>query len=114
MSLTERTSQQLIAHGVRGTTKDVTPNQARQISDPLERQRVALEQIEAARETWKAQARDWSLVRVEAVLELKRGRTWAQVAELLGVSEPTAWNIAHPERGGSRASPRHTQGGAQA
>jgi hypothetical protein len=44
---------------------------------------------------WKAQARDWSLVRVEAVPELKRGRTWAQVAELLGVSEPTAWNIAH-------------------
>jgi hypothetical protein len=92
----------------------VTPNQARQISDPLERQRVALEQIEAARETWKAQARDWSRVRVEAVLELKRGRTWAQVAELLGVSEPTAWNIGHPERGGSQASPGHRQGGAQA
>ena len=44
----------------------MTPNQARQISDPLERQRVALGQIEAARETWKAQARDWSLVRAEA------------------------------------------------
>jgi hypothetical protein len=92
----------------------VTPNQARQISDPLERQRVALEQIEAARETWKAQARDWSLVRAEAVLELKRGRTWARVAELLGVSEPTAWNIAHLEREGSQASARHRQGGAQA
>jgi hypothetical protein len=92
----------------------MTPNQARQISDPLERQRVALGQIEAARETWKAQARDWLLVRAEAVLELKRGRTWAQVAELLGVSEPTAWNIAHPERGGSPASPRRRQGGAQA
>jgi hypothetical protein len=104
----------LIAHGVRGTAHGVTPNQARQISDPLERQRVALEQIEAARETWKAQARDWSLVRAEAVLKLKRGRTWAQVAELLGVSEPTAWTIAHPERGGSQASPRHRLGGAQA
>jgi hypothetical protein len=48
------------------------------------------------------------------MLELKRGRTWAQVAQLLGVSEPTAWNIAHPERGGSPASPRRRQGGAQA
>jgi hypothetical protein len=63
---------------------------------------------------WKAQARHWSLVRAEAVPELKRNRTWAQVAELLGASEPTAWNIAHPERGGSQASPRHRQGGAQA
>ena len=62
----------------------MTPNQAREISDPLERQRVALGQIEAARETWKAQARDWSLVRAEAVLELKRGRTWAQVARVRG------------------------------
>jgi Homeodomain-like domain len=58
--------------------------------------------------------RDWSLVRAEAVLELKRGRTWAQVAQLLGVSEPTAWSIAHPDGGGSQASPRHRQGGAQA
>jgi hypothetical protein len=91
----------------------MTPNQARQISDPLQRQQVALGQIEAAWETWKAQARDWSLVRAEAVLELKRVRTWAQVAQLLGVSEPTAWNIAHPERGGSQAGPRHRQGGAQ-
>jgi len=82
----------------------MTPNQARKISDPLERQRVALGQIEAARETWKAQARDWSLVRAEAVLELKRGRTWAQVAELLGVSEPTAWSIAHPAGAGQPGS----------
>jgi hypothetical protein len=59
-------------------------------------------------------ARDWSLVRAEAVLELKRERTWAHVAELLGVSEPTAWSIAHPKRGGSQASPRHRQGGVQA
>jgi hypothetical protein len=29
----------------------MTPNQARQISDPLERQRVAVRRIEAARET---------------------------------------------------------------
>jgi Homeodomain-like domain len=92
----------------------MTPNQARQISHPLERQRVALGQIESARETWKAQARDWWLVRAEAVLELRWGRTWAQVAELLGVSEPTAWNIAHPRWGGSQASPRHRRGGARA
>jgi hypothetical protein len=28
---------------------------------------------------------------------LKQGRTWAQVAEILGVKEPTAWNLAHPK-----------------
>jgi len=67
------------------------------IADPLERQRVALRQIEAAREQWKTEARYWSRKRAEAVLELKQGRTWAEVAELLGVSEPTAWNIAHPK-----------------
>jgi hypothetical protein len=69
----------------------------RAIPDPLERQRIALEQIEVAREDWRRLARAWSGVRAQAVLELKQGRTWAQVAELLGVSEPTAWNIAHPK-----------------
>ena len=59
----------------------------------LQRQRVALAQIEASRQAM----RHWSRVRAEAVQELKQGRTWAQVAELLGVSEPTAWNIAHPK-----------------
>jgi predicted aconitase len=53
----------------RAAAGTMTPNQARQISDPLERQQVALGQIEAARETLKAQARDWSLVRAEAVLD---------------------------------------------
>jgi hypothetical protein len=75
----------------------MTPDQTRQIRDPLERQRVALAELEAAREEWKRQAGRWSAVRAEAVMELKAGRTWAEVAELLGVSEPTAWNIAHPK-----------------
>jgi hypothetical protein len=66
-------------------------------ADPLERQRVALRQIEVARDQWKAEARYWSRKRAEAVLELKQGRTWTEVAELLEVSEPTAWNIAHPK-----------------
>ena len=73
----------------------MTPDQTRRIADPLERQRVALASLEAAREEWKRQAARWSAVRAEAVAELKQGRTWAQVAELLGVSEATAWNIAH-------------------
>jgi Homeodomain-like domain len=65
-------------------------------ADPLERQRVALVYLEDAREEWKRQAKHWAGVRAEAVQELKQGRTWAQVAELLGVSEATAWNVAHP------------------
>jgi hypothetical protein len=32
----------------------------------------------------------------------------------LAPSPVRAWNIAHPERGGSQVSPRHGQGGAQA
>ena len=67
------------------------------IADPLERQRVALASLEDAREEWKRQAKHWAAVRATAVQELKQGRTWAEVAELLGVSEPTAWNIAHPK-----------------
>lgn len=74
----------------------MTPDPAA-IADPLERQRVALVYLEDARDEWKRQARRWSLVRAHAVQELKAGRTWAQVAELLGVSEATAWNIAHPK-----------------
>ena len=66
-------------------------------ADLLERQRVALVNLEDAREDWKRQARHWSRVRARAVQELKTGRTWAQVADLLGVSEATAWNIAHPK-----------------
>jgi Homeodomain-like domain len=69
----------------------------RTIVDPLERQRVALVYLEDAREEWKRQAKHWAGVRAHAVQELKQGRTWAQVAELLGVSEATAWNIAHPK-----------------
>ena len=65
-------------------------------SDPLVRQAVALMYLEDARDEWKRQARHWSRVRAEAVRELKAGRTWAEVAELLGVSEATAWNVAHP------------------
>lgn len=75
----------------------MTPDQTHQIADPLARQELALARIEAARETWKAEAARWSAVRADAVAELKTGRTWAQVAELLGVSEATAWNIAHPK-----------------
>ena len=74
-----------------------TPDQIREITDPLERQRVALASLEEAREEWKRQAARWSAVRAEAVQELREGRTWKQVAELLGVSEATAWNIAHPK-----------------
>ncbi|HEY5986961.1 MAG TPA: helix-turn-helix domain-containing protein, partial [Streptosporangiaceae bacterium] len=69
----------------------------REIPDPLTRQRIALAEIEAARAEWKRRARTWAAARAEAVRELKQGRTWAEVAELLGVSEPTAWNIAHPK-----------------
>ena len=75
----------------------VTPDQTRQIADPLERQRVALAHLEEAREEWKRQAAAWSAVRAEAIFELKEGRTWAEVAELVKVSIPTAWNIAHPK-----------------
>lgn len=67
------------------------------IADPLARQRAALAQLEYHREKWKQEARYWSNVRAHAVQELKRGRTWAEVAEVLGVSEATAWNIAHPK-----------------
>lgn len=67
------------------------------IADPLERQRVALVYLEDARDEWKRQAKHWAAVRAQAVQELKQGRTWAQVAELLGVSEATAWNVAHPK-----------------
>jgi predicted transcriptional regulator len=77
----------------------MTPEQACQISDPLERQWIALAEMEAAREAWKQAAGTWSAIRAGAVLQLKAGRTWAEVAELLGVSEPTAWNIAHPKSG---------------
>ena len=77
----------------------MTPDPAA-IADPLERQRVALAQIEASRQDM----RRWSAVRAQAVAELKQGRTWAQVAELLGVSEPTAWNIAHPRTGTGHAN----------
>jgi hypothetical protein len=73
----------------------VTPDPTA-IADPLERQRVALVYLEDAREEWKRQAKHWAAVRATAVQELKQGRTWAQVGELLGVSEATAWNIAHP------------------
>jgi hypothetical protein len=73
------------------------PEQVRTLSDPLVRQAMALMYLEAARDEWKRRAGEWSAVRAEAVQELKQGRTWAQVAELLGVSEPTAWNIAHPK-----------------
>ena len=72
-------------------------DQTRQIADPLERQRVALAHLEEAREEWKRQAAAWSAVRAEAIFELKEGRTWAEVAELVKVSIPTAWNIAHPK-----------------
>lgn len=67
------------------------------LGTPLERERLALACLEEAREAWKREARHWSRMRAEAVQELKQGRTWAQVAELLGVSEATAWNIAHPK-----------------
>jgi hypothetical protein len=67
------------------------------IADPLERQRAALTQLEYHREVWKREAGKWATIRAAAVIELKQGRTWAEVAELLGVSEPTAWNIAHPK-----------------
>lgn len=67
------------------------------IADPLERQRAALAELEHHRGLWKHAAGKWSAVRAEAVMELKQGHTWAEVAELLGVSEPTAWNIAHPK-----------------
>jgi hypothetical protein len=53
--------------------------------------------MEFAREEWKRQAARYAAIRATAVQELKQGRTWAEVAELLGVSEPTAWNIAHPK-----------------
>lgn len=76
----------------------LTPAQARhRINSPIELQQYALDRIEAAREEWKRQAREWSAVRAQAVLEIKAGRTWKETAELLGVSEPTAWNIAHPK-----------------
>jgi hypothetical protein len=75
----------------------MTPDQTRQIADSLERSRVALAQLEESRERWKQAAKAWAAIRAQAVMELKHGRTWAQVAELLGVSEPTAWNIAHPK-----------------
>jgi hypothetical protein len=75
----------------------MTPDQTRQITDPLRTAMHAVLQLEEARDRWKKEARYWSTVRAQAVLELKQGRTWAQVAELLGVSEPTAWNIAHPK-----------------
>lgn len=74
----------------------MTPDQARQIRDSLERSRVALAQLEEARERWRRAAGTWAAVRAESVVELKQGRTWAEVAELLGVSEATAWNVAHP------------------
>jgi hypothetical protein len=69
----------------------------REITDPLQRQQAALELLEWHRERWKQEAGRWAAVRATAVQELKQGRTWAQVAELLGVSEATAWNIAHPK-----------------
>jgi hypothetical protein len=65
--------------------------------DPLVREQFARGRVEAAREQWRQEAGKWAAIRAEAVMELKTGRTWAEVAELLGVSEPTAWNIAHPK-----------------
>jgi hypothetical protein len=64
---------------------------------PLGRPRGARVHKVAPREEWKRQAKHWAGVRATAVQELKQGRTWAQVADLLGVSEATAWNIAHPK-----------------
>jgi hypothetical protein len=85
---------------MRGAGTPKTYQQVLADRDPIQLQRYALEQIEAAREEWKRAAGMWAAVRAQAVLELKEGRTWAQVAELLGVSEATAWNIAHPKNMG--------------
>ena len=77
----------------------MTPEQARQIADPLKKATWASHRDRGSPRAVEEGGRYWSAVRAEAVQELKQGRTSAQVAELLGVSEATAWNIAHAKRG---------------
>ncbi len=81
----------------------MNPDQARQITDPLERQRVAVAHLAAAREVWVRAAKAWAEVRAQAVNELKDGRTWEEVAALLGVSQSAAWYAAHGTRGSPAA-----------
>lgn len=84
----------------------MTPDQIRKITDPLERHRAALEGVERARQM----VADYAAIRAEAVQELKQGRTWKQVATLLGVSEPTAWNIAHPKASPPKTNRQRSRG----